>query len=218
MNIKTLLFGSIGTLIETSELQRESFNEAFKEAGLDWYWDQEDYRLMLKQSGGTKRVEDYAEKNNTIIQASKIRERKTQIFNQKLLTEKINPRDGVIEVIDFAKDNKIQLGFVTSTTKDNINSVFLALKDHLKEEDFDFVGNNTMIENVKPNSEIYLKAIKILNSNPNSCIAIEDSRESALSAFNAKISCIAFPGLFHQEDNYDFCSKKMLKLDTSIFN
>ncbi len=218
MNIKTLLFGSIGTLIETSELQRESFNEAFKEAGLDWYWDQEDYRLMLKQSGGTKRVEDYAEKNNTIVQASKIRERKTQIFNQKLLTEKINPRDGVLEVIDFAKDNKIQLGFVTSTTKDNINSVFLALKDHLKEEDFDFVGNNTMIENVKPNSEIYLKAIKILNSNPNSCIAIEDSRESALSAFNAKISCIAFPGLFHQEDNYDFCSKKMLKLDTSIFN
>ena len=218
MNIKTLLFGSIGTLIETSELQRESFNEAFKEAGLDWYWDQEDYRLMLKQSGGTKRVEDYAEKNNTIIQASKIRERKTQIFNQKLLTEKINPRDGVIEVIDYAKYNKIQLGFVTSTTKDNINSVFLALKDHLKEEDFDFVGNNTMIENVKPNSEIYLKAIKILNSNPNSCIAIEDSRESALSAFNAKISCIAFPGLFHQEDNYDFCSKKMLKLDTSIFN
>tara|TARA_Y100000741_G_scaffold206803_1_gene157395 strand:+ start:2727 stop:3383 length:657 start_codon:yes stop_codon:yes gene_type:complete len=218
MNIKTLLFGSIGTLIETSELQRESFNEAFKEAGLDWYWDQEDYRLMLKQSGGTKRVEDYAEKNNTIVQASKIRERKTQIFNQKLLTEKINPRDGVIEVIDFAKDNKIQLGFVTSTTKDNINSVFLALKDHLKEEDFDFVGNNTMIENVKPNSEIYLKAIKILNSNPNSCIAIEDSRESALSAHNAKISCIAFPGLFHEEDNYDFCSKKMLKLDTSIFN
>ena len=218
MNIKTLLFGSIGTLIETSELQRESFNEAFKEAGLDWYWDQEDYRLMLKQSGGTKRVEDYAEKNNTIVQASKIRERKTQIFNQKLLTEKINPRDGVIEVIDYAKDNKIQLGFVTSTTKDNINSVFLALKDHLKEEDFDFVGNNTMIENVKPNSEIYLKAIKILNSNPNSCIAIEDSRESALSAHNAKISCIAFPGSFHEEDNYDFCSKIMLKLDTSIFN
>ena len=218
MNIKTLLFGSIGTLIETSELQRESFNEAFKEAGLDWYWDQEDYRLLLKQSGGTKRIEDFAEKNNTTVEAQKIRERKTEIFNQKLLTEKINPRDGVIEVIDFAKDNKIQLGFVTSTTKDNINSVFLALKDHLKEEDFDFVGNNTMIENVKPNSEIYLKAIKILNSNPNSCIAIEDSRESALSAFNAKISCIAFPGLFHQEDNYDFCSKKMLKLDTSIFN
>ena len=130
MTYKSLLFGSIGTIIETSELQRESFNEAFKEAGLDWYWDQEDYRLLLKQSGGTKRIEDFAEKNNTTVQAQQIRERKTEIFNQKLLTEKLMPREGVIEVIEYAKNNQIKLGFVTSTTKDNVNSVFLALKNY----------------------------------------------------------------------------------------
>ncbi len=83
MDYKAILFGSIGTLIETSDLQRESFNEAFKEAGLDWYWDQEDYRLLLKQSGSTKRIEDCAEKNNTTVDAQKIRERKELIFNQK---------------------------------------------------------------------------------------------------------------------------------------
>ncbi|MDC1185136.1 haloacid dehalogenase, partial [Alphaproteobacteria bacterium] len=31
--MKAVLFGSIGTLIETSDIQRESFNQAFKEAG-----------------------------------------------------------------------------------------------------------------------------------------------------------------------------------------
>ena len=97
MTYKSLLFGSIGTIIETSELQRESFNEAFKEAGLYWYWDQEDYRLLLKQSGGTKRIEDFAEKNNTTVEAKKIREKKTHIFNQKLMTEKLMPREGVID-------------------------------------------------------------------------------------------------------------------------
>jgi|TARA_B100002051_G_scaffold95020_1_gene90711 HAD superfamily hydrolase (TIGR01509 family) len=218
MNYKAILFGSIGTLIETSDLQRESFNEAFKEAGLDWYWDQEDYRLLLKQSGGTKRIEDFAEKNNTTVQAQQIRERKTHIFNQKLLTEQLMPREGVIDVIEYAKNNQIKLGFVSSTTKDNINSVFLALKNYLSEDDFDFVGNNTMIKNPKPHSDIYIKAIKRLNVEPNECIAIEDSRESALSAHNAKISCVAFPGSFHEEDNYDFCSKITLKLDASIFN
>ena len=30
--MKAILFGSIGTLIETSDLQREAFNQAFKEA------------------------------------------------------------------------------------------------------------------------------------------------------------------------------------------
>jgi len=218
MTYKSLLFGSIGTIIETSELQRESFNEAFKEVGLDWYWDHEDYRLLLKQSGGTKRIEDFAEKNNTTVEAQKIRERKTHIFNKKLMTEKLMPREGVIDVIEYAKNNQIKLGFVTSTTKDNVNSVFLALKNYFIEEDFDFVGNNMMVQNPKPHSDIYIEAIKRLNLEPNECIAIEDSRESALSAHNAKVSCIAFPGLFHEEDNFDFCSKIILKLDTSIFN
>ena len=108
MTYKSLFFGSIGTIIETSELQRESFNEAFKEAGLDWYWDQEDYKSLLKQSGGTKRIEDFAEKNNTTVQAQKIRERKTEIFNQKLLTEKLIQREGIIDVIEYAKNNQLK--------------------------------------------------------------------------------------------------------------
>ena len=218
MTYKSVFFGSIGTIIETSELQRESFNEAFKEAGLDWYWDQEDYKSLLKQSGGTKRIEDFAEKNNTTVQAQKIRRRKTEIFNQKLSTAKLMPREVIIDVIEFAKNNQLKLGFVTSTTKDNINSIFLALKNYFTEDDFDFVGNNTMVQNPKPHSDIYIEAIKRLNVEPKECIAIEDSRASALSAHNAKVSCIAFPGSFHEEDNFDFCSKIMLKLDTSIFN
>ena len=31
MTIKAIIFGSIGTLVETSELQREAFNETFIE-------------------------------------------------------------------------------------------------------------------------------------------------------------------------------------------
>ena len=46
MKYKALLFGSIGTLIESSDIQRNSFNEAFKEAGLDWYWDEQDYKTV----------------------------------------------------------------------------------------------------------------------------------------------------------------------------
>ena len=76
MDYKAILFGSIGTLIETSDLQRESFNEAFKEAGLDWYWDQEDYRLLLKQSGGTKRIEDFAEKITQQLKRKKLEREK----------------------------------------------------------------------------------------------------------------------------------------------
>jgi HAD superfamily hydrolase (TIGR01509 family) len=216
--MKAILFGSIGTLIETSDLQREAFNQAFKEAGLDWYWDQADYTKLLKKSGGTKRIEDFAEKNNTNVDAKKIRERKTQIYNDKINSSLISPREGVLDVLEYALKNKIKIGFVTSTTLDNIDAVFKTLNNQIKKNYFDFIGNNKLIKEAKPAPDIYIKALNSLELNSSECIAIEDSVESALSAYRAKIKCIAFPGLFHVDDDFSFCIKKLDKLNTSIFN
>ena len=105
MDYKALLFGSIGTLIESSNIQRNSFNEAFKEAGLDWYWDEQDYKILLKKSGGTKRVEDFAEKNNVNVNASQIRNRKTEIFSSFIIHNKQKLRKSVNEIIKYTKDN-----------------------------------------------------------------------------------------------------------------
>jgi HAD superfamily hydrolase (TIGR01509 family) len=216
--MKAILFGSIGTLVETSDLQREAFNQAFKEAGLDWYWDQEDYTKLLKKSGGTKRIEDFAEKNNTNVDAKKIRERKTQIYNDKINSTFIPPREGVLDILEYAHKNKIKIGFVTSTTLDNIEAVFKTLNNQIKKNYFDFIGNNKLIKEAKPAPDIYIKALNSLELNSSECIAIEDSVESALSAYRAKIKCIAFPGLFHVDDDFSFCIKKLDKLNTSIFN
>ena len=216
--MKAILFGSIGTLIETSDLQREAFNQSFKEEGLDWYWDQEDYTKLLKKSGGTKRIEDFAEKNNTNVDAKKIRERKTQIYNDKINSSLISPRDGVLDVLEYALKNKIKIGFVTSTTLDNIDAVFKTLNNQIKKNHFDFIGNNKLIKEAKPAPDIYIKALNSLELNSSECIAIEDSVESALSAYRAKIKCIAFPGFFHVDDDFSFCLKKLDKLNTSIFN
>ena len=49
------------------------------------------------------------------------------------------------------------------------------------------------------------------------CVAIEDSEESAKSAIKAGIQCIAFPGIYHRDENFDFCKMKLNKLDISIF-
>ena len=182
MKYKAILFGSIGTIIETSEIQRKSFNDAFKEAGLDWYWDERDYKNLLQKSGGAKRIEDFAQKNNSTVDASKIRLRKTEIFNKYLIEENFEPREGVLDIINYAKENKIKLGFVTSTTTNNINAVFSALKDSIQKNDFDFIGNNNLINKPKPNSEIYYKALEILSLEASECIAIEDTEESVKSS------------------------------------
>ena len=132
MKYKAVLFGSIGTIIETSEIQRQSFNDAFKEAGLDWYWDETDYKNLLQKSGGAKRIEDFAQKNNSTVDASKIRLRKTELFNKYLIDGNFEPREGILDIINYVKENGLKLGFVTSTTTNNINAVFFALKNFIQ--------------------------------------------------------------------------------------
>ena len=215
--MKAIIFGSIGTLVETSDIQRQSFNLAFKEIGLDWYWDKNNYKNLLKKSGGRNRVEYFANINQNTVDSKKIRELKTQYFNRYLNSNIINPREGVLEVIKYAKLNNIKIGLASTTTIENIDAIFTTLKNKIVKTDFNFIGNSKLIKNVKPYPDIYFEALKKLSVKENECIAIEDSVESALSANKAKIECIAFPGLFHMDDDFSFCKKCLNKLDISIF-
>jgi len=59
--LSAVLFGSISTLADTAELQRDAFNRAFEACGLDWRWERDVYLSMLETSGGAQRIADYAE-------------------------------------------------------------------------------------------------------------------------------------------------------------
>ena len=66
-NFKAIIFGSIGTVLETSDIQRKSFNKAFKKFGLNWYWSKNEYKKLLKMSGGENRLSNYAKIKNIKI-------------------------------------------------------------------------------------------------------------------------------------------------------
>lgn len=69
-----ILFGSISTIADTSELQRHAFNDAFAAHALGWHWDREDYVAMLGESGGQNRVAAYAASLGQEVDASAIHE------------------------------------------------------------------------------------------------------------------------------------------------
>ena len=144
--IKAVIFGSIGTLVETSDIQRQSFNQAFKTLGIDWYWDKDNYKKLLKKSGGANRVNYFSTLNKKFVDSKKVREIKTLIFNNYLKNNFINPRDGVLEVIEYAKFNNIKIGLASTTSIENIDAIFTTLNKKIKKKDFDFIGNNKLIK------------------------------------------------------------------------
>jgi HAD superfamily hydrolase (TIGR01509 family) len=215
MNYKAILFGSIGTLIETSELQRNAFNKAFSENGLDWNWNPTQYQDLLKKSGGRQRIQDFAAQQGIEVNAKKLHDEKTKIFDDLMLSGDVLLRPGVANLIDQALDNGIKLAFVTSTSKENVDAVFQALKSQLNRSIFSFIGNDKMVLNTKPSPDIYLKALSELNLKAEDCVAIEDTEVSMQSALAASIKCIGFPGAFAKDNDF---SSAILVTDILSFN
>ena len=215
MNYKAILFGSIGTLLETSELQRISFNQAFSENGLEWNWNQAQYQNLLKKSGGRQRIEDFAAQKGVEVDAKKLHDKKTKIFDNLMVSGNVLLRPGVANLIEQALDKGIKLAFVTSTSKDNVDAVFQALKNQLNRSNFSFIGNDKMVSNTKPEPDIYLKALSELNLVAQDCIAIEDTEVSMQSALAASIKCIGFPGAFAKDNDF---SSAILVTDNLSFN
>jgi len=77
---KALLFGSIGSIVETSEIQRKSFNKAFKQYGLDWNWTKREYLNLLSKSGGKNRISRYAKKRKIEVNSVYLRNLKTKFL------------------------------------------------------------------------------------------------------------------------------------------
>ena len=213
---KALLFGSIGSIVETSEIQRKSFNKAFQKYGLDWNWTKREYFSLLNKSGGKDRISRYAKKNKEIVNSTYLRNLKTKIFNNYLKKNQLKLRPGVKNLILFCKKEKIKLAFVSSTSPNNINAILYSLRNSINKEDFSFVGNSKLVKKFKPNPAIYLLALKKLKLKANDCLAIEDTQESLNSAKRAKIKCIIFPGKFHSSRKFSGALKKVYRLNKNI--
>ena len=191
--MKALMFGSIGSLIETSELQRRAFNLAFEDHGLDWYWDNKDYRAMLSESGGNLRIKAYAELNSQEVDASAIHKTKSQHFNKFLKSKSLCLRKGVLKSLQFARDNNFKTAFVSTTLKSTIQSIMEVEHEALKGL-FSLVISEDEKFRPKPAPEAYLAVCKILNVLPEDVLAVEDNPAGLASARSAGVNVIAYLG------------------------
>src|SRR5262249_41629106 len=107
-NMPAILFGSIGAVAETSELQRAAFNQAFEAHGLDWNWSREEYQDLLRESGGARRIAAFAAERGDDVDAAAVHETKSELFRRNLADAAPGPRESVPEVIAAARESGFQ--------------------------------------------------------------------------------------------------------------
>lgn len=201
----TLMFGSIGTLVESSDIQRQAYNDAMREAGLSWNWDRETYADLLMQSGGRERLTQLAAATGTGLPEGtidRIHARKTQLAGEAMFAQGVALRPGVAALVKLAKERGMKLAFVTTTYRPNIDAVFAAAGHALSEDDFDYVCSRDQVELGKPAPEAYLVALKALGVGSDEVLAIEDTATSVMSAKRAGIQVVATPGVFTSAQDF----------------
>lgn len=191
--MSAILFGSISTLADTSELQRQAFNEAFAEHGLDWRWDRDDYRSMLERSGGSARIAEYARSRGEDVDADAVHATKSATF-QRLLTEDAPaPRPGVLETVQAARTAGVGVGLVTTTSPENVAALFDALGPELGRDAFDVVVDSSQVAEPKPDPAAYAFALSRIGESAGSSVAVEDNVGGVDAAVADGLRCVAFP-------------------------
>ncbi|MEM9871536.1 MAG: HAD-IA family hydrolase [Pseudomonadota bacterium] len=190
---KAILLGSIGTIIESSEIQRAAFNDAFKTFELDWHWDRDSYTSMLTASGGKDRVQTYAASRHQAVDADAIHAKKTALFQAALSNSLPELRQGVPDVISHAQSTGCRLGFVTTTEKQTVDLIANSVGQKLGLT-FDIVTFRMPSRPGKPDPAVYLDALARLEVAAQDAIAIEDNADGVTSAKAAGIQTIGFPG------------------------
>lgn len=197
MSRSALLFGSIGAVAETSDIQRRAYNRALKEAGLAWEWDPDIYAELLLKVGGKDRLSELAQAAGTRLSPGEIdaiHSRKTGIACAEIIENGIVLRPGVAELIAVAKDRGWKRAFVTTTYPVNIEAIFRGSGGTLSVSDFDCIVSRDDVARGKPAPDAYIHALAILGVEAKDALAIEDTASSLMSAKRAGIDVVATPG------------------------
>ena len=214
--MKSILFGSIGALVECSEIQRKAFNSAFQEYGLDWHWNIANYIKMLEEPGGLNRIVEYSNFRLSQEDAKKIHLLKIKHF--KLLSKNsLKPREGIEDVVQYALKNNIKIGFITTTTKETLDLIIENISNYIDFTKFDLITHDELVNKRKPYSEIYNYALRELKVNNLKSIAIENTYESCKSAEDANIKTLFYPGEYTIYDQKTIVSRNIFKSVKSFF-
>lgn len=189
-----LVFGAIGVLAETSEMQRQAYNRAFRQAGLAWEWDVARYREMLHRPGGMQRIAEYAAARGDLVDAEAVHARKVANFRAAVLRDGLTPRPGVIAMVQAAQDAGVPVAWATTTGRQTVELMLEGLSGSLAEADFAFVADRSHVEAPKPAPDVYLYALQTLGLRADEVLVIEDTPESAEAAVGAGLDTVGFPG------------------------
>lgn len=198
--IRAIVFDFDGLMIDTETLEYEVLQKIYTEYEFDLPI------ATYAQNIGTT----IGEFNPYTNLANLLKQNKDEQFIKNLHKERLESllpnlvlREGVMNFITQAKQLNLKIALATSSNKAWIDSFFTRFELH---QYFDYICTADDVTHVKPNPELYLRALSLLGVDGQEAIAFEDSHNGSIAAVAAGMHCIAVPNPVTQHFTFEHCS------------
>ena len=205
MAIKALLFGSLDTLADTHDIQRQAFNEAFRTAGLDWHWEPGTYKRLIARANNESRLMEYAaETGKTLDEKTRdtIQRERTLRFGGLLDDMKVELRPGADRVINVALGSGRKVALVSNAETEMVQAFRAKFGAALGMDEFAFTLDRSSGHAPKPASDPYDEALRRLELTPDEAVAIEDTGFGVEGATAASIAALGVPTEWTNEQDF----------------
>ncbi|URN94849.1 MAG: HAD family hydrolase [Candidatus Pristimantibacillus lignocellulolyticus] len=198
--IRAIVFDFDGLIIDTETLEYEVLQQIYKEYEVE---------LLIEtyaQNIGTNMGEfnpytNLADLSKQDLDAQFIKTLHRERLH--LVLPSLVLREGVMDYIHQAKQMNMKIALATSSNRKWIDEFFTRYDLH---QYFDYICTSDDVTNVKPNPELYLRALSLLGVEGHEAIAFEDSHNGSLAAVAAGIHCVAVPNPVTQHFTFEHCS------------
>ncbi|MCJ7840808.1 HAD family hydrolase [Lederbergia sp. NSJ-179] len=192
--IKAVVFDFDGLILDTESVWYECYKEVLErfnvELPLEVFaqiigtHDEAFHQYMVEQLKGSEHIEAIKTAASTLH-----REKMTDLVL----------REGVKDFLEEAKELNLRIGLATSSHK---GWVMPFLEKYGVIDYFDTIQTSDNVTNIKPDPELYLKAIEALDVQPTEAIAFEDSINGSMAAKKAGMTCVIVPNPVTKDLNF----------------
>ena len=191
---KAVLFDMDGLIIDTEKHYQKAWIQAAKELGFNMTVKEQLYLRSCTKKYAEPIMQKFFGPD---FDYDKVRNRRKEIMDEDLKKFGIEKKPYVDEILDFLKEEGIKRALVTATHETKAREY---LKEIELEEKFDKVICADMVENGKPDPDIYLFACEKIGEKPSDCLALEDSPNGVRSAYSADVDVIMVPDLSEPDE------------------
>lgn len=197
--VKTVIFDMDGVIFDTERVYIECCIEAAKALPVP---EEQVYETCVKCTGTNEfQTMEFFHRDFspflTEAECQTLRDESVRFF-KKRYTEKLIPmKAGVVELLEYLKEQGIRIALASSTRKDIVER---ELADAGILPYFESVTGGDVVKISKPNPEIYLIACDKMQVSPQECFAIEDSFNGIRAAKAAGMRPIMVPDIVQPTD------------------